>query len=100
MNTSSSRSIRPLLWSVFTVFALGTGTVQAGPPDFGPSALRHVTPAGPQTCGKVWKPATYGPGTGPKAIYVADRDLGSCPRSTGEPITGYVGPRNAVPVRQ
>lgn len=100
MNTYSSRSIRPLLWSVLAFLALGTGVVHAGPPEFGPSALRHVTPAGPQTCGKVLRPATYGPGTGPKSIYVVDRDLGSCPRTTGERITGYVGPRNTIPVRQ
>lgn len=100
MNIFNIRRIRPLLWGVSAVFLLAAGAAQARPNDPPWLVPPAITPAGAPTCGKVWKPANFGPGVGPKAIHVVERDLGTCARDRMEaPVTGYYGPRNTIPVR-
>jgi hypothetical protein len=101
MNTLFPRSARRLpavIFAIATTF-LFLGEAHARPADptwFGPP---KVKPLPPQACGPVWGPAGYGPAsTGPKAIWVIERDLGPCPK-TERPVTRYVGPRNTIPVR-
>lgn len=97
MNTYNHRRIRPLLWGVAAAFALTAGAAHARPTD---PPWPAVTPSGPPTCGKLWKAANHGPGTGAKAIYVVDRELAPCPREKAEKPTGYGGPRNTIPLRK
>ena len=92
-------SIRPFLLALSAGFMLSAGAAHARPADpnwFGPP---KVQPTAPQTCGKVFKPANHGPGTGPKQVWVVEHDLGPCPEDKGRKlIKGYTGPRNTIPV--
>lgn len=92
-----SFNIRPVLLAASAAAMLATGAAHARPADpnwFGPPVLKPTPP-----CGKLLKAANYGPGTGPKQIWVTDRELGPCPKDKDQkPIERYTGPRNTIPV--
>jgi len=102
MNTFLSRSIRRTAAAAFLVsFVSISGPASARPTDPPWLVPPAVGVAGPLTCGRVWGPASYGPGSSMKAVHAAVRDLGACPREkTAARVTSYFGPRNTIPVRQ